>query len=551
LYASKLIEISEKGAAFRYELACKKIAKRITQSYDFDKKCISKISRDVSSEFHLNAIPRRQDILRNLPENGPWRNIFKVKPVKTASGVAIVSVMAIPYPCPQGRCIYCPGGTEFNTPLSYVGSEPPTKIAQTYLYDPFKQIVSKLNTLRGNGHNTGKVELVLIGGTFPFLPEKYQRDFAKACYDALNSSTQSRRASTLQEAMITNERSKNKCVGLTVETKPDYCKQNQIETMLDLGVTRVEVGVQSLRDEVLHITNRGHDLNDVIEAFKSARNAGLKIVAHMMPGLPGSSVSKDADDLHQLIYDPRFRPDMLKIYPTLVLRNTGLHKLYSTGRYVPYTDDEIIKLLVDLKKKIPPWIRIMRIQREIEAKDIVAGPKQGNLRQIVLESLHSEGYECRCIRCREIGLKRRGYIDKQPFDLARLDYVAADGQEVFLSCETHDGSSLLAFLRLRKIVDPIDSELNSYVSDHPRDRVVAVVRELHVYGQTINVGMKANDLSWQHKGLGKLLLSEAERIAKDEFGVGTLSVISAVGTRKYYRMLGYNQNQHYVTKVFR
>ena len=547
---STLIEISEVEASLQHDLACKEIAKRIIQRNEFEKKSISIISRDVSSEFHLNALPRHQEILRYLPENSSWRNILKVKPIKTASGVAIISVMAMPHPCPQGRCIYCPGGIEFNTPLSYVGSEPSTKIAQTYSYDPFKQITSKLNALSINGHDTGKVELVVIGGTFPYMPENYQRDFVKACYDALNSSTKRTRSSTLQLAMIANETSKHKCVGLTVETKPDYCKQSQIGTMLDLGVTRVEIGVQSLRNEVFHLTNRGHDKNDVIEAFKSARNAGLKIVAHMMPGLPGSSPKKDLHDLYQLIYDPRFRPDMLKIYPTLVLRNTGLHKLHRTGRYVPYTDEEIIKLLVALKKRIPPWIRIMRIQREIEAKDIIAGPKQGNLRQIVLERLRSEGYECRCIRCREIGLKRKRYIDKHSFGLTRLDYMAAEGQEVFLSCETHDSSSLLGFLRLRKITDSIDSELNSYVCGDGRTRVAAIVRELHVYGQTINVGMKANDLSWQHRGLGRLLLSEAERIAKVEFGVEALSVISAVGTREYYRRLGYNQNQHYVTKLF-
>jgi elongator complex protein 3 len=309
--------------------------------------------------------------------------------------------------------------------------------------------------------------------------------------------------------------------------------------------------VQSLRNEVFRFTNRGHSINDVIESFKTARNAGLKIVAHMMPGLPGSSPKKDLEDLHQLLYDPRYKPDMLKIYPTLVLRNTGLHKLHCNGQFTPYTDEEMVKILVDLKKRIPPWIRIMRIQREIEAKDIVAGPKEGNLRQIALERLSTEGYTCKCIRCREIGLRRKGSIEKHSAKLTRLDYTAAGGQEIFLSYETDDGSALLGFLRLRKVVGSFDSELYSYVCDDNHTQVVAIVRELHIYGQMLNVGRKANDHSWQHRGLGRLLVAEAEQIAKFDFGVDALSVISAVGTRKYYEKLGYKQDGHYVTKLLK
>lgn len=242
---------------------------------------------------------------------------------------------------------------------------------------------------------------------------------------------------------------------------------------------------------------------------------------------------------------------MLKIYPTLVLRNTGLHKLHCNGQFTPYTDEEMVKILVDLKKRIPPWIRIMRIQREIEAKDIVAGPKEGNLRQIALQRLSTEGYTCKCIRCREIGLRRKGSIDKHSAKLTRLDYTAAGGQEIFLSYETDGGLALLGFLRLRKVVGSVDSELQSYVCDDNHTQVVAVVRELHVYGQMLNVGRKANNHSWQHRGLGRLLMAEAEQIAKSEFGVDALSVMSAVGTRKYYEKLGYKQDGHYVTKLLK
>jgi len=551
LNRSKLIEIPEAEYSLQYDLACKEIAKRICVWDESKLTIIPTILRQVSSEFHLKHLPRRHDFLKYLPENCSWRNTLKLRPIKTASGVTVVTVMAMPHPCPQGRCIYCPGGVEFNTPLSYVGSEPATKIAQAHSYDPFEQITTKLNTLEINGHDTGKIELIIIGGTFPFMEEKYQQDFVKACYDGLNSDLKPKCSSTLQEAMSANETSKHKCVGLTIETKPDYCKRSHIETMLHLGVTRVEIGVQSLRNEVFRSTNRGHSIDDVIESFKTARNAGLKIVAHMMPGLPGSSPKKDLEDLHQLLYDPRYKPDMLKIYPTLVLRNTGLHKLHCNGQFTPYTDEEMVKILVDLKKRIPPWIRIMRIQREIEAKDIVAGPKEGNLRQIALERLSTEGYRCKCIRCREIGLRRKGRFDEHSAKLTRLDYTAAGGQEIFLSYETDDGSALLGFLRLRKVVGSFDSELYSYVCDDNHTQVVAVVRELHVYGQMLNVGRKANNHSWQHRGLGRLLMAEAEQIAKFEFGVDALSVISAVGTRKYYEKLGYNQHGHYVTKLLK
>lgn len=548
---SKLIEIPEAEYSLQYDLACKEIAKRISEGDESKLTIIPTILRQVSSEFHLKHLPRRHDFLKYLPENCTWRNTLKLRPIKTASGVTVVTVMAMPHPCPQGRCIYCPGGVEFNTPLSYVGSEPATKIAQAHSYDPFEQITTKLNTFEINGHDTGKIELIIIGGTFPFMKEKYQQDFVKACYDGLNSDLKPKRSSTLQEAMSANETSKHKCVGLTIETKPDYCKRSHIETMLHLGVTRVEIGVQSLRNEVFRLTNRGHSIDDVIESFKTARNAGLKIVAHMMPGLPGSSPKKDLEDLHQLLYDPRYKPDMLKIYPTLVLRNTGLHKLHCNGQFTPYTDEEMLKILVNLKKRIPPWIRIMRIQREIEAKDIVAGPKEGNLRQIALERLSTEGYTCKCIRCREIGLRRKGSIDKNSAKLTRLDYTAAGGQEIFLSYETDDGSALMGFLRLRKVVGSVDSELYSYACDDNHTQVVAVVRELHVYGQMLNVGRKANNHSWQHRGLGRLLMAEAEQIAKSEFGVDALSVISAVGTRKYYEKLGYKQDGHYVTKLLK
>jgi elongator complex protein 3 len=396
--------------------------------------------------------------------------------------------------------------------------------------------------LRARGHDTGKVELVIVGGTFPFMPVEYQKDFSKSCFDALNEIKPS---ASLEEAIISNETAKNRCVGFTVETKPDYCKQQQIDLMLELGVTRIEIGVQSLRDEVYKAVNRGHTIKDVVESFQIARDAGYKIVAHMMPGLPNSSPEKDIEDFQRLFQDSKFKPDMLKIYPTLVVKHTGLYKLYMQGKYHPYSDNDLMDVLFAVKKIVPPWMRIMRIQREIEPRDIIAGSKNGNLRQMVLKKMHKMGLRCKCIRCREAGLQRR-YLSDQEIKMNRMDYLASNGLEVFLSFESIDKLTILGFLRLRKVMDSCRKELRDYDSDCP---CAAIVRELHVYGQMLNVGKDGDKESSQHKGYGLQLMQEAERIAKEEFGVHKLSVISAVGTREYYKKLGYVKNGPYVSKM--
>jgi elongator complex protein 3 len=391
-----------------------------------------------------------------------------------------------------------------------------------------------MEQLQSRGHDTGKTEVVIVGGTFPFMPVDYQRQFAKSCYDALNG----KKSSTLQQAMATNETAENRCVGFTVETKPDYCKEPHIDLMLELGVTRIEIGVQSLNNNVYKLVNRGYTIDDVVHAFKNARDAGYKIVAHMMPGLPGSSPEKDIEDFRRLFEDDAFKPDMLKIYPTLVLEHTGLFKMYSSGKYQAYSEDELVNVIVEAKKVIPEWVRIMRIQREIESKDIIAGPKNGNLRQIVLHKLRQQGYRCKCIRCRETGLQRR-YPSEEEVILRRTDYSASGGSEIFLSYESKTGDTILGFLRLRKVARPRRIELDCS----------AVVRELHIYGQAISTGRSVRDDSYQHRGLGMKLLKEAERIAKGELGADKIAVISAVGTREYYKKLGYQQDGPYVSRL--
>ncbi len=525
-----------------YNSVCQQVALILDSSNkDLSLTEIVKVIKKSASENNLKVIPKNEHIIPFLNVNSQYRRKLRVRPTKTASGVAVITVMPKPYNCPHGRCVYCPGGIEYNTPLSYVGSEPVTKLAQSFDFEPYQQIKSKILNLKNRGHDITKIELVIVGGTFPFMPTEYQKNFVKSCFNSLNENE----AATLTEALKLNEKANLRCVGFTVETKPDYCKQKNIDMMLELGVTRIEIGVQTLQSNVYKVVNRGHNLTDVIEAFKIARDSGYKIVAHMMPGLPGSSPEKDIEDFKKLLQDSQFKPDMLKIYPTLVLKNTGLYKLYTEKKYTPYSEDDLINILIEVKKVVPKWVRIMRIQREIEEKDIIAGPKNGNLRQIIQGKMDDLGIKCKCIRCREAGLQSR-FIGEDNIVMNRIDYDASNGKEIFLSVESKDEESILGFLRMRNTFSPGRSELLD--RKHPVKNSV-VVRELHVYGKLLNIGSGKNSESFQHRGLGKKLMSEAERIANDELHVKKISVISAIGTREYYKKMGYFINGPYVSKI--
>jgi elongator complex protein 3 len=525
-----------------YEQVCKKIALELESLQNPQYKEILAVIKKSCSKHKLPFIPRNQSILKYVSHQSAARKLLKVKPVKTASGVAVIALMPKPFTCPHGRCIYCPGGVDVNVPLSYTGTEPCAKYAQRYNFDPYKQIQSKMKHLYSSGHGLDKIELVIVGGTFPFFPIEYQRDFVKSSFDALNNI----HSRNLEESMEINERTDTRCVGFTVETKPDYCKVPHVDAMLELGMTRVEIGVQSLQEETYKVVNRGHNLLDVIESFQIARDAGYKIVAHMMPGLPSATPSKDIEDFQKLFKDPCFRPDMLKIYPTLVLKDTGLYSLYQRGKYYAYSHEDYIRILVEAKKAVPPWIRIMRVQREIENKDIVAGPREGNLRQSALRKLKELGLKCRCIRCREAGLQNRMMLHDREICMNRIDYIASGGREVFLSFESKDRLSLLGFLRLRDPASPHRPEIKG--QGFSGCGKSAIIRELHVYGVSVDIGCTPGNDSYQHRGYGVKLMQEAERIVRDEFGLKKISVISAVGTREYYRKIGYYRNGPYMTK---
>jgi elongator complex protein 3 len=405
-------------------------------------------------------------------------------------------------------------------------------------HDPFRQVDAGINQLVDTGHTPSKVELVIIGGTFLAYPEEYQEEFVKRSFDALNGVD----SATVDEAHLHNELASKRCVGLTFETKPEYCLQPHVDRMLHFGGTRVEIGVQALRDEVYQTVNRGHTLQDVKDSFRIARDSGFKIVAHMMPGLPGSTLESDLEDFTHLFQDAEYKPDMLKIYPTLVLPATGLEKLYRMNRYIPYDDSELLDLLVRVKQMVPRWVRIMRIQREIPAQSIVNGVKRGNLRELVKEEMKQRGVICKCIRCREVGLNKNRSIataDPRFIRISSEGYEASGGREVFLSAELPE--LLLGFLRLRT---PSERAHRPELQGQ-----TAIVRELHVYGNLVPVGDKS-EADWQHRGIGTELMINAEREAEAQ-GASKIAVISAVGTRNYYRRLGYSRDGPYMSKRFR
>jgi elongator complex protein 3 len=461
------------------------------------------------------------------------------KPTRTLSGVAVVAAMTSPAPCPHGVCVPCPGGVGRRdgcpTPQSYTGREPAALRAIQQDYDPYRQVRVRLRQLEEIGHPLDKVDLIIMGGTITSRPLGYQYWFVKRCLEAMNdypgpvgvsidSEVQRPRSSFLKVAKA-NESSRVRNVGTTFETRPDWCSPSSIRNMLFLGGTKVELGVQSTDDELLAEMRRGHTVSDSIEANRALREAGFKVGFHMMPGLPGSDLKRDLASFQDLFEQDSFRPDYLKIYPALVVEGTELCDLYRRGEYNPLEDEEAAELISRVKELIPPYTRLQRVQRDIPAPAIVAGVKKSNLRQLAKERLLARGGTCRCIRCREAGL--RGVSEDVDVALKDLSYRACGGEEQFLSFEGEDGT-LAGFLRLR-------------LSERAR------VRELHVYGPMTPLGKRGG---WQHRGFGSKLLAEAEKIAGDR-GYDSLEVTSGIGARPYYRRHGYELLEPYMIKRLR
>ncbi len=448
--------------------------------------------------------------------------------------------MTKPYPCPQPEpCAYCPGGPAQGSPQSYTGQEPAAMRGTQNNFDPYRQVKSRVEQLTAIGHKVDKIELIIMGGTFPATPTEYQTWFIQRCLDAITKKT----SSSLNEAKANAEVSKTRNVGITIETRPDWAKQTHIDQMLNMGVTRIELGVQNPDDQIYRLVGRTHSVVDVKESTQIAKDCGLKIVYHMMPGMPGSTPQKDIKAFKRVFTDPAFKPDMIKIYPCLVIAGTKTHQWYQKGMYTPYTTEQAATIVAEIKKTIPPWVRIMRVQRDIPARLILAGVKKSNLRELAQQKLAEQGIQCQCIRCREVG--HRLEADHIKPDLEKIEsltqrYDASGGTEIFISAEDPQNNVLLGYLRLR-IPSPKAHRLE--VTAVPS----AIVRELHVYGPLVPVG-KHSAWAWQHKGYGKVLLGEAERLARDEFGLKKLLVISALGTRRYYMRLGYTRDGVYVSK---
>lgn len=443
------------------------------------------------------------------------------KPTKTISGVTPLAAVIKPKPCPHGKCIYCPS---LNVPQSYTPESPAIIRAKNLDYDPYEQVKSRLKAFYIMRHPTDKIELIIMGGTFLAYPKSYQANFIKRCYDALNN----KESKSLAEAKKLNEKAKNRCVALCIETRPDICSEKEIKRMLDFGATRCELGVQITDDKIYKKVNRGHKIKDVVEATARLKDAGFKIGYHVMPGLPGSNMKKDISLFKKLFSDERFKPDQLKIYPCQVIKGSELEKIYIKGKYEPYSDKELVFLLMELKKLVPEYCRIMRVMREIPPSYLVAGTLRIDLRKVIGEEMRKKHIKCRCIRCREIGLILRDNHYKKIDNTLRiktLSYNASEGKEFFLQFVNKD-NIIFGLCRLR-------------IKDN-----IAFIRELHVFGKQTEIGKKGNV---QHKGIGKTLMKEAEKMAKKE-KCRRIYVISGVGAREYYRKLGYVLEGDYMAK---
>ncbi|MBI2849646.1 MAG: tRNA uridine(34) 5-carboxymethylaminomethyl modification radical SAM/GNAT enzyme Elp3 [Chloroflexi bacterium] len=456
------------------------------------------------------------------------------KITRTISGVTPVAVMTGPLDCP-GQCVYCPSFSA--TPRSYTPRSPAVIRARQCEFDAAQQVRLRLKMLSQMGHPTDKIELIVMGGTFLAYPVDYQYQFIKGCYDALNG----RESADLAEAKQLNEQAEHRCTGLCIETRPDWCKKEQIDRMLEFGATRVELGVQMLDDGIYRLVRRGHTVEDVVQATRLLREHALKVHYHWMPGLPGSTPEKDLALSGMLFSDECFRPDGLKIYPTMVVEGTELERWFQEGRYRPYPDETMTALVADIKAIVPPYVRISRVLRDIPSDFIVGGLKD-SLRDVVKERMKAAGAECQCIRCREYGHRVRIGYKPGPPRLARTDYRASDGTEIFLSFEDDD-KTLFGLLRMR-----IQSGEIAGLGE-PANGKTALIRELHIYGSEVPLRQQ-NKTAAQHKGLGKALLTEAERIANEEFKAERMSVLSGVGAREYYRSeAGYRLQADYMVKA--
>lgn len=459
--------------------------------------------------------------------------ILKKKPIRSLSGIVNISVVTKPYFCP-GKCIFCP--TEKNLPKSYLSGEPAIERAKEFNFDPFLQTAARIRDLKIAGHSTAKIELRIVGGTWSVYPKEYQEWFLKRCFEAANN----KKSKTLKVAQKFNEKAKNRIVGISVETRADLISIEEIKKLRELGVTLVEIGVQILDNKVLEKNQVNLNTEIIARATKLLKDAGFKVLYHLMPNLFGSNFQKDLLSFKRAFESEKFKPDWVKIYPVMVIKGTKLYQLWKEGKYQPYSEKELIELLIKVKQDLPYWVRVTRIVRDIPVQKIEAGCKISNLREIIQKEMKKRGLKCKCIRCREV---RERYNPKEKVYLFREDYEASEGKEIFLSFESKNRDKLYSLLRLR-IPSQVFKKERHFISVLNNS---AIIREIQTYGEAVKIAEKK--LAPQHRGLGKKLIKKAEEIVKKEFKLKKIAVISGVGVREYWRKLGYKLKETYMVKL--
>ena len=471
---------------------------------------------------------------KSIKKNEKLEKILRTRPVRSLSGIVNVSVLTKPYPCP-GKCIYCPN--EKGMPKSYLSGEPAAERAKKLKFDPYIQVQKRIEVLEMSGHPTNKIDLRVIGGTWSYYDEKYKLWFVKKCFDACNETENAKEKyeeksietlwKELLKAQKKNETAKYRMIGLSFETRPDFINKKEVEELRKLGATKIELGAQSIYDDVLDLNKRGHNKKELIEATKLLKEAGFKVAYQLMLNLPGSNPKRDIEMFKEVFSNQDYKPDHLKIYPCALVKESPLYKEYLKGNYKPYTEKILIETIKSIKKDIPRYVRIERIIRDIPSNLIIeGGSKISNLRQYLENEMKKENWQCNCIRCREIkdiNIKEKVYLFKE-------EYIASNGKELFLTFENKKRTHLYALLRLRL------------------DKKQGMIRELHVYGQTASISKK--DSPVQHKGLGSKLVKEAEKTTKNN-NLKKIAIISGIGVRDYYRKkLNYKLQNGYMIKSF-
>lgn len=528
------------------------VLKLLNQSY-LNQKKLASLKRKWAKDHGF--MPKNSQILtaykkllekKQIKPKKSLEKLLRLKKIRSLSGVVPIAVLTKPYQCP-GQCVYCP--TQKGIPKSYLDDEPAVMRAQMAQFDPFIQVKRRLKQLQITGHSTQKIELIIMGGTFSVLPKNYQVEFTADCFAACNQNkvkssklklrSYSSKLKVLHGLQKENEKAKYRIVGLTLETRPDQINIDEIKFMRTLGATRVEIGVQSIFDDVLKKVKRGHGVKETIKATRLLKDAGFKICYHLMPNLPGSNLKKDFQMFKEVFENENFKPDMLKIYPCVVVYQAQLFDWFKKGKFKPYPDEKLINLLLKIKKIVPQWIRINRLGRDIPVSNIAAGNKLSNIRQVLQKKLAKNNIQCQCIRCREI--RDISNLNNQRPHFSQLKYKASGGEEYFF--QFIDGNNrLYALLRLR-IPSQILENKNHFL---PVLQNASIIRELHTYGEALPISKKDKKAS-QHKGLGKRLIKKAEEVTKS-LGIKKIAVISGVGVRDYYKNLGYQLKNEYMIK---